>query len=264
MAKKEPGLQTDPEAPSMFAISKIVEAFRKALDELGKDHVELALGSWNYAWLRAADAFVPSEVMFLPWITTSGLGTDEVQTAIQAVSKNRKVVPIVWAHHDDRAFVGRPYTPFATFTSLLAQIGSAGFGIIHWTTRPLDLYFKSLADQVWDQTRDQPLEVTCEQMAARTFGETARELGKQYLIRWITDAPMFGRETTDRFLDRPLVEPQRVITECRGRLALLEQNPGRFALSCRMQSSGTTTGSGELHRRPFMRAIRHGNGRWIS
>jgi hypothetical protein len=225
LAKKETGIQTDPEAPSMFAISKIVAGLRTALGELGKDHVELALGSWNYAWLRAADAFIPSNVMFIPLDYDIGLGTDEVQTAIQAVSKNRKEVPVVWAHNDDRAFVGRPYTPFASFTSLLGQGGGAGFGIIHWTTRPLDLYFKSLAVQVWNETKDQPLEVTCEQMAERTFGEAFRELGTRYLIRWITDAPMFGRETTERFLDRPLVEPERVITECRRRLEILGKIP---------------------------------------
>ncbi len=226
LATRGPGLEADAAAPSMFAISKIVKTFRRVLDEMGKSHVALALGSWNYAWLKAADAFVPSDVMFLPLDYWVGIGSDEVQTPVRAVGRNRPVVPVVWAHHDDRAFVGRPYTPFAAFTSVLAESGNAGFGIIHWTTRPLDLYFKSLADQVWDQTRDQPVEVACEKMAARTFGETAREWGKQYLIRWITDAPMFGRETTDRFLDHPLVEPQRVITECRGRLALLNKIPG--------------------------------------
>jgi hypothetical protein len=223
LANREPGLQADPDAPSMFAINKIVKAYRKALAELGKDQVELALGSWRFGWLRAADAFAPSEVMFIPLDYLIEVGTDEVQAAIRAASKHRKVVPVVWAHHDDRTFVGRPYTPFASFTSLLAESGSAGYGIIHWTTRPLDLYFKSLAQQVWNQTRDQPLEVTCEQMAERTFGKAARDLGTQYLIRWITDAPMFGRETTDRFMDRPLVEPERAITECRGRIELLDK-----------------------------------------
>jgi hypothetical protein len=223
LASQEPDLQADPDAPSMFAINKIVKAYRKALDELGKDRVELAMGSWRFAWLRAADAFAPPEVMFIPLDYLIGVGTDEVQAALQAASKHRKVVPVVWAHHDDRTFVGRPYTPFASFTTLLAESGSAGYGIIHWTTRPLDLYFKSLAQQVWNQTRDQPLEVTCEQMAERTFGKAARDVGTQYLIRWITDAPMFGRETGDRFMDRPLVEPERVITECRGRIELLDK-----------------------------------------
>jgi len=223
LATKEPGLQNDPEAPSMFALNKIVRAYRKALAELGKDPVELALGSWRYAWLRAADAFVPSDVMFIPLDYLIALGTEEVKSVIQAASRNRKVVPIVWAHHDDRAYVGRPYTPFANFTSLLAENGSAGYGIIHWTTRPLDLYFKSLAQQVWNQSQDQPLEVTCEQMAERTFGKAARDLGMQYLIRWITDAPMFGRLSPARFMDRPLVEPERVITEGRGRMEILDK-----------------------------------------
>jgi hypothetical protein len=225
LAKKEPGLQTDPEAPSMFAINKILSVFRKVLNELGKDHVDLALGSWNCAWLRSADAFVPSDVMFVPLDYYIGIGTDEVQTAILGASRNRKVVPIVWAQHDDRTFVGRPYTPFAAFTSLLAESGSAGYGIIHWTTRPLDLYFKSLSLQVWYQTKDQPLEVTCQELAERTFGKAARDSGAQYLIRWIMDAPMFGRETTDRFQESPLVEPERVITEGRGRMELLSKIP---------------------------------------
>ena len=218
---KEPGLEADPEAPSLHAINKIRGAFRKALDEIGRYDVELALGSWNYAWIRAANAFFPSEVMFVPLDYYIGIGTDEVQRAIQSASKNRKVVPIVWAHHDDRTFVGRPYTPFSGFTSLLSESGSAGYGIIHWTTRPLDLYFKSLAQQVWNNTRDEPLEVTCGEMAERTFGQAAHELATHYLVRWITDAPMFGRETTDRFIDRPLEEPERVITECRGRIEIL-------------------------------------------
>jgi len=225
VAKKGPGLQTDPQAPSMFAINKILTAFRRALVELGKDQVELALGSFDFDWVRAADAFVPSDVMFVPMDDYVELGTEEAQSAIQAASKNRKVVPIVLAHEDDYAFVGRPFTPYESFASLLAQSGSAGFAICHWTTRPLDLYFKSLAEQVWHQTQDQPLEVTCEQMAARTFGETFRDLGKQYLIRWITDAPIFGRDTSDLFMDHPLVEPQRVITECRGRLSVLGKIP---------------------------------------
>ncbi|MGD0129815.1 MAG: hypothetical protein ABSF46_31220 [Terriglobia bacterium] len=221
LSHKAPSLEADPEAPSLFAVNKIRGAFRKALDEMGRNDVELALGSWNYAWIRAANAFFPSEVMFVPLDYYIGIGTDEVQRALQSASKNRKVVPIVWAHHDDRTFVGRPYTPFSRFTSLLSQSGSAGYGIIHWTTRPLDLYFKSLAQQVWNNTRDEPLEVTCGDMAERTFGQAAHQLATHYLVRWITEAPMFGRETTDRFIDRPLEEPERVITECRGRIEIL-------------------------------------------
>lgn len=223
LQKKEPAVRTDPDTPSMFAINKIVVAFRKALGELGMQHVELAIGSWMFTWLRAADAFLSSDVTLIPLDYFIAIGTEEVQSAIRGVSNRRKVLPIVWAQNDDRSFVGRPYTPFADFTSLLNGTGSAGYGIIHWTTRPLDLYFKSLSAQVWNQSKDQALEVTCGRMAERTFGETARVPGKEYLLRWIHDAPMFGRETTDRFMDRPLFEPERVITQCRGRLKILAE-----------------------------------------
>lgn len=227
LGTKTPDIQSDPNAAAMFAIGKIAACFRRALDELGKSFVELGLGSWNFGWMPTADAFVPMDTVFTPLDYEIELGTDETQTVLQAVSKHRAVVPVVWAHHDDRGFLGRPYTPFANFASLLTRSGSAGFGIIHWTTRPLDLYFKSLAVQVWNQTKDQPLEVTCEQMAERTFGGTCRDLGKEYLIRWIMEAPMFGVDSGahDHFLDRPLVEPERVITECRGRLNILDKFP---------------------------------------
>jgi hypothetical protein len=220
---KESVIRTDSDSPSMFAISKIALAFQKALIELGIQHVDLALGSWMFTWLRAADAFFPSNVTFIPLDYWVAIGTDEVQAAIQAVSSHRKVVPIVWAQNDDRAFVGRPFTPFARFSTLLKNNGSAGFGIIHWTTRPLDLYFKSLSLQVWNRTRDQLLETTCRNMAERTFGPNVSRPGTDYLLRWITDAPMFGRETTDRFMDHALVEPERVMTECEGRLEILSE-----------------------------------------
>jgi len=227
LGKKTPDIQSDPNAAAMFAIGKIAACFRRALDELGKSFVGLGLGSWNFGWMPTSDAFVPKDTVFTPLDYEIALGTDETQTVLQAVSKRRAVVPVVWAHQDDRGFIGRPYTPFANFASLLTRSGSAGFGIIHWTTRPLDLYFKSLAVQVWNQTKDQPLEVTCEQMAERTFGGTCRDLGKEYLIRWIMEAPMFGVDSGahDHFLDRPLVEPERVITECRGRLNILDKFP---------------------------------------
>ena len=69
------------------------------------------------------------------------------------VGAHRPVIPIMWAHHDDGHYMGRPYTPLPEFASKLADAKAAGFGIIHWTTRPLDLYFASLAKQVWRRRR---------------------------------------------------------------------------------------------------------------
>ena len=52
----------------------------------------------------------------------------------------------------------------------LTDAQASGFGIIHWTTRPLDLFFTSHAKQVWQSSQDEPLRTTCDEMAARSFG----------------------------------------------------------------------------------------------
>ena len=135
-----------------------------------------------------------------------------------ARSARRPLIPVVWAHHDDGHYIGRPYTPLPEFAAKLADANAAGFGIIHWTTRPLDLYFTSLARQVWQRTKDEPLPDTCNHMAARVLGDP--RLGK-YLHRWITEAPRFARETSDYFIDRPLTDIPGVVANCRDRLALL-------------------------------------------
>jgi hypothetical protein len=120
------------------------------------------------------------------------------------IGRHRPTVPIIWAQHDDREYAGRSYTPFAGFGSLLRWSNSAGYGVIHWTTRPLDLYFKSVADQVWDATENEPLDVTTSEMAKRIFGPRAQELGKRYLYAWIYDAPAFGMETSDTFINQAI------------------------------------------------------------
>ncbi|MFQ6034757.1 MAG: hypothetical protein ACE5NM_02785 [Sedimentisphaerales bacterium] len=210
------------DSPSMFAIAKIVQALRKALNEMGRKDVKLGIGTWGFSHLAAADAFMPRHVAFLPLDTQIKFDTAAVQQQIGAVSSGRAVIPIVWAHHDDRTYIGRPYTPFKNFASRLRECGAAGFGIIHWTTRPLDLYFKSLSQQIWSNTEDQRLRETCRQMAARTFGTEFRDLMVKYLMEWVTMGPQFGRETTDRFIDRPLSNPQKTIAMCRKRLELLQ------------------------------------------
>jgi hypothetical protein len=90
----------------------------------------------------------------------------------------------------------------------MKSAGGSGFGIIHWTTRPLDLYFKSTIVQSWQTTRDQPLEQTCEEMAVRSSGDAAKEAGRDYLFSFVTEAPMLGRQTSDRFMNVPLIDPE--------------------------------------------------------
>ena len=110
--------------------------------------------------------------------------------------------------------------------TMLRERDVRGFAIIHWTTRPLDLYFKSLGEQVWKATENEPLETTCEEMAARSFGTSARATGGEYLLRWVKDSPLIGRETGPRFIDVPLKDPEATMDHTRERLALLEKIDG--------------------------------------
>jgi len=199
------------DAPNMFAISRIARAFRRALDASGRRDVTLGAGTWGFGHMEAADAFFPRDVAFLPLDSAIAFDTPQVQGEIRAIGVKRPVVPIVWAHHDDRTYIGRPYTPFSRFASRLREVHAAGFGIIHWTTRPLDIYFKSLAEQVWRSTEDLPLAETCRRMAERSFGPALRDPMGRCLLSWVTEGPQFGRETTDRFIDRPLPEPEETI-----------------------------------------------------
>jgi len=86
--------------------------------------------------------------------------------------------------------------------SMVRWSNSAGYGVIHWTTRPLDLFFKNVADQVWMGSENETLDVTTAEMAKKTFGAKAQELGKRYLLDWIYDGPAFGEETSDKFVNR--------------------------------------------------------------
>ncbi len=191
----------------MFTLAKLVSVFGRALKETGHGNVELATGSWQLDFLAAADEYMPKGVTVLPLDWSTVFDTAPAQRMLRQVRSGRKLVPIVWAHHDDRTYIGRSYTPYVNFAGLLRSSGSQGFGVIHWTTRPLDLYFKSSITQVWKSSENQALEAACEEMAARTFGESARKAGGEYLFAWVTEAPMFGRETTDRFMDIPLPDP---------------------------------------------------------
>ena len=106
---------------------------------------------------------MPNHVKFLPLDQTrlrgnSYLESHEMRAKVAAAGTNRPVSVIRWAHHDDGHYLGRPYLPNATFCTKLNGARSAGFGIIHWTTRPLDLYFDSLSRQAWQSTRDESIQ----------------------------------------------------------------------------------------------------------
>ena len=210
---------------NFFALGKIVSAFDRALAEAGRTDIRMAVGSWRFDFFPPADRFLPEDVTLIPLDyevlhDKSQMDTAELRRVIAAAGENRPVIPVVWAHHDDGNYLGRPYTPYADFHDKLTDSKAAGFGIIHWTTRPLDLYFTSLSEQTWQATKNRPLAATCQDVAQRAFGPENRQVMGEYLLRWITEAPKIGRETGDQFIDRDLGEvgPVAEASEKRKRL----------------------------------------------
>ncbi len=228
----EDAIKETPEAAELwkshnfFALAKIVKAFERATREAGRSNVEIAIGSWRFDFLPGCDRFIPRHIKFIPldWEVLndrSRLRSSESRQVIRQVGAHRPVLPVVWAHHDDGNYVGRPYTPYSDFHSRLVDSNASGFGIIHWTTRPLDIYFKSLSRQVWAATANQPLLETCTDMAERFFGVAARDQMAEYLHDWVTEAPKIGRETSDMFIDRKLDDLDSVRAGYEQRMKLL-------------------------------------------
>jgi hypothetical protein len=216
------------QASLFFVFNKLVKVWRRCLDKIGKRQVQLAIGNWEFWFPRTADRFLDPAVAMMCIQQPGAMGDEEIQETLRAVGAHRKVMVLPYAHDDDQGYILRSQTPPARFASWLQQSGCAGYGILHWTNRPLDIYFKSLSSQVWKQTRDQPLPETCQQLAERTFGTAAKAAGAKYLLRWITEAPLFARETGDRFMDRrslPLTDPAEIIAGCRQRLKMLDEMP---------------------------------------
>lgn len=221
-------------AQNLFGIGKIVRAWQRALKETGHDRVQVAAGTWRFDFLAPADRFLPPGVKLIGLDYEvlhdhPQLGDAAAREVLRAVGAHRPVLPVIWAQHDDGNYLGRPYTPFTEFAAKLTDAQACGYGIIHWTTRPLDLFFASHARQVWSATKDEPLSATCLDMAAKAFGESVRTKMGKYLERWVTDAPKFARETGDRFIDQPMTNVDHVVAGHRERYKLFEEvDPAGF------------------------------------
>lgn len=197
---KNPEILADKSGASTFAFSKIVVAFQRALKDLKREDVEIAFGSWRWDFLPSASLLIPSKCTLIPLDWSINFETSETQNLLSKVGQSRKLIPIVWAHHDDHRYMGRPYTPYPDFNKMLLERNAAGFGIIHWTTRPLDLFFKSLGDQVWSKTENRKIESTLLTYNQTIFGSKQQPL-LDYITEWIERGPMFGRETSDHLFD---------------------------------------------------------------
>ena len=226
---RTPGAEDLYHAHHLFAQAKIVAAFQRAVKELNRGDVEIAFGSWDFHFLPAAHRFMPKGVALIPldWSVLrddSVFDTKERRLAVAEVGATRPVIPIAWAHHDDGNYLGRPYTPFSNFCDRLTEMKcqSAGYGVIHWTTKPLDLYFQSLVNQIWQSSKNEPLKATCQRMARQLIGPGQAEAFAGYLEAWVTTMPKIGRETTDFFIDHALEDLREVEGTQRRRLKMLQ------------------------------------------
>jgi hypothetical protein len=197
---KYPELANDNNGLSTFAFSKIVAAFQKALKELKHEDITVSFGSWGWEFLPSAALLLPGNCSLMPLDSKIIFETEATRTILSKVGARRKLIPIVWAHHDDHRYFGRPYTPYPNFNNLLKERNASGFGIIHWTTKPLDLYFKGLADQVWQKSENKYIATIITDYNRTILGSTQGPL-MDYMTQWILHGPMFGRETSEHFFD---------------------------------------------------------------
>jgi hypothetical protein len=197
--RQHPELDHSIMSTSVFAYGKLIAAIQKARDKLNPE-LEISSGSWRFDYLPLADVFYPKGLALIPLDWSIVFDQEQTQELIARVGRNRPVNPVVWAHHDDHRYIGRPYTPWANFSELLTRSQSQGFGLIHWTTRPLDLYFTSLTRQVWQNTQNEPLKNTVDWYVSK-WVENDQDVLSNYFYQWITSGPMFGRETSDHFVD---------------------------------------------------------------
>jgi len=196
--KQHPELKDEPPYAGLFAISKIIKIYHEILSEIRPD-IELVLGSWRFDYPKQANPFMPDYCGFIPLDYEKVLDKPEVLEELSEVGKARNLYPIVWAHHDDHRYIGRPYKPYKQFNALLNKTNANGYGIIHWTTHPLDLYFNNTEHQVWKNSENESLGKTSKDFALSLLKSEDEHL-VSYYVDWFSNAPMFGRETTDYFM----------------------------------------------------------------
>jgi hypothetical protein len=207
-----------------FATSKIYRTVRACLDKIGKNKIKLWAGSWRSTWLEQADWFYPEDVGLIPLdYNTDYFSIPQKRQILETISNNRKVLPVVWAHHDDGRYIGSPVEPYKNLYSKLESINTSGVGIIHWTTKPLDFYFKNVEQQIWQSTKNATLEYTATEMSKNLVNAHSIEIMSEYLINWVVDGPKFGRETRTWFIDHLISKEdyKRTIKSCGDRIKLL-------------------------------------------
>ena len=204
---------------SDFAIAKVAVAIEQICKEIDFK-VEVSVGSWDYKFIPSCDKIYPAHIPFIAldyYVNYTDTATYEY---FDTLKEGRKIIPIVWAHHDDFTYMGRPYVPFADFAKTNQDRHIESFGIIHWTTRPLDLYFKNTSKQVWNASQNENYKTTCEAYANQIMPGNAAFA--DYVYKWHTEGPQFGRETLDYFMHHWVKINPEMATNCTERLKILE------------------------------------------
>lgn len=227
--EKKPEADKLAQAVPSFALGKVMQAVRRALNELGRPEVKLGMGSWGHGWVPALVEFLPEEVILMPldsnYLRTRAGSFFEREGDFRVLQTAKgRIMPIIWSHHDDGDYIGRPIHPHENFDSTLDRLDAKGYAIIHWMTRPFDLYFKHHERQVWSQSRNEPYRETCLRMAENCFGKDYRDALGDYLYRWAMDAPIFGRVTSNNFFqnNEKISDPELSVENCKKRIKILQ------------------------------------------
>ena len=210
----------------LFAFSKIVKELEKAGSEV-KPELQIGYGSWNFYWLEYADILMLKSVCFRPLDVTVEFEKDFRTKELMAVEETRNVYPIVWVHHDDFAYIGRPYKSYSNLSDIFISRDLDGVGTIHWTTHSLDLYFTGAAKQLWSSIANQTLKENVDDYLKRRLGTVSEELSAYY-FEWMNNRLIFGREISGYFVDlgknhwEPKLKPwKELIPEVKNRIGLL-------------------------------------------
>lgn len=226
-----PKIAKMPNAEGAFAQSKLAYAYRDAFKELNRDDVAISYGTWRWTSLEPMNEFFSdfTTIYILDSEVIRGEMHMHNQTMINDIAtwaKPGKIIPVIWPHHDDGAYIGSSLAPFKNLHQTLTQLKSNGFGVIHWMTRPFDTFFIHHAKQVMSCSRNQPMEETLNDVGEKWFGSVNSKVMTTYLNLVGKDMPIFGRETGSTFIDKPhyfkFDNVEKVISQCNERLELLE------------------------------------------
>ncbi|QDH80495.1 hypothetical protein FKX85_16175 [Echinicola soli] len=207
----------------VFAWSKMLDTYQRLLKDLGKEHIKLSTGSWSFDFMGPLHRVADKSIPFIPLDFRIEFGKEEIREQISTVSQQRRVIPILWSHHDDFSYVGRPYRPFENLADVFEKMEIKDFAIIHWLTRPQDYYFKNTMQQLWQQSKNKKLESTLSDYSNAVINTSDSVLFAKFLTNWMKDAPMFGRETSNNLIDRKLLEVEKVIADCSQRIDQLQK-----------------------------------------